>query len=136
MFYQKNKEFTTKIFRSEIEKYQIAEESGISIRGIYDEKIGYYYSENIDEKIIPDALQMMKESSKLIEIKDETILDDVQVIKDDSDYFKFSDRSGLVEKMMGAEDDLKSNFEKWQQNCSSYSIVFIDLDNFKSNRTS
>lgn len=112
MFYQKNKEFTTKIFRSEIEKYQIAEESGISIRGMFDEKIGYYYSENIDETIIPDALQMMKESSKLIEIKDETILDDVQVIKDDSDYFKFSDHSGLVEKMMGAEEDLKSKFEK------------------------
>ena len=76
IFFKKTLEFSTKIFRGEIEKYQNTEESGISIRGIYKGKIGYYYSEKIDEEIIEDALLMIIDNSELIEVKDEMILKD------------------------------------------------------------
>ena len=112
IFFKKTLEFSSKVFRGEIEKYQNTEESGISIRGIYKGKIGYYYSERIDKKIIDEALFMIIDNSELIEVKDEMILKDKFEIEENEDYCEPINRKIVIDRMLESEKNLIDNYEQ------------------------
>jgi PmbA protein len=110
LLYQNSHSFTTKVFRGEIEKYQVSEESGISIRGIYQGKVGYYYSEKIDAAIIDHALNSIKTSAVLIEAGGERIIDEYSVMVDDEDIETLSDRKTVMNTLLKIEQDLKDQY--------------------------
>lgn len=70
MYYEKKEVFGTQIFEGEIDQYELAEDGGVSFRGIVDGKMGYAYSEKIDEASIPFLLKNAKENSVVIEEDD------------------------------------------------------------------
>ncbi|MCK5763553.1 MAG: TldD/PmbA family protein, partial [Clostridiales bacterium] len=110
LFYQEGKEFNTKIFREQLDNYQISEESGVSIRGEYEGKIGYYYSELIDESIIDEALLAIISNSQLMDVDDEKIIGEEIIIDDSEDFNKSlikSDYSMIIEAMIENEKILK-----------------------------
>lgn len=110
LFYQEGKEFNAKVFREQLDNYQISEESGVSIRGEYEGKIGYYYSELIDESIIDEALLAIISNSQLMDVDDEKIIGEESIIDDSEDFNKSlikSDYSMVIETMIENEKKLK-----------------------------
>lgn len=67
IYYSERKSFSVNIYKEQIEKYQNSETSGFGFRGIYNGKMGYYYSETVDESIIPEVISTSKINAKLLE---------------------------------------------------------------------
>ncbi|OIK15737.1 peptidase U62 [Bacillus sp. MUM 116] len=55
--------FGCQVFKGEIDQYEIAEDVGVSFRGVIDGKMGYAYSEKLDEASIPYLIANAKENS-------------------------------------------------------------------------
>jgi PmbA protein len=110
IYYQKNKEFSTKIFRTEVEKYQISEEAGISIRGSIQGKMGYFYSEKLDEAIIPQALESIKAHAMLLDVQEESIVISQENLEDDADNKPLSDHREIVDELISSESMIKKAY--------------------------
>ena len=67
IYYSERKSCSVNIYKEQIEKYQNSESSGFGFRGIYNGKMGYYYSETVDESIIPEVISTAKINAKLLE---------------------------------------------------------------------
>ena len=65
-----NKSLEIGIFKGELDKYFLSESGGLSIRGIKTNKMGYAYSEKLDESIIDSLIEEVYENSKYIETID------------------------------------------------------------------
>lgn len=66
--YYENKEiFGCQVFKGEIDQYEIAEDGGVSFRGVIDGKMGYAYSEKLDEASIPFLVENAKENAGLVQ---------------------------------------------------------------------
>lgn len=74
VFIEKSKEIEIGIFSGEIDKYSISESGGLSLRGIHDEKMGYSYTEKIDESSIDMLIEEVYENSKFIDSLDKDII--------------------------------------------------------------
>lgn len=115
LFYQESREFNSKVFRSEVEKYQIAEESGVSIRGQYKGKIGYFYSELADDSIVDEALESIIATSQLMDVEDEKIIGMEVVIEDFEDFdesLQKDDYKSIIDEMIKNEEKLKKYDER------------------------
>lgn len=66
IFLQGEKELTLEIFQGEISKYNIAETEGLSLRGTYRGKMGYAYTEKLDESSIDMLISELIENSKFV----------------------------------------------------------------------
>lgn len=53
-----------KVFGDDLEDYTIANDSGISCRGIFEGKIGTFSSDRTDSKVVPLAIDAVKSSAK------------------------------------------------------------------------
>ncbi|MFJ5714771.1 TldD/PmbA family protein [Neobacillus sp. NPDC093127] len=70
MYYEKKEVFGCQIFKGEIDQYEIAEDGGVSFRGIFNGKMGYAYTEKIDDASIPFLLDNAKENTLIINDED------------------------------------------------------------------
>ncbi|MFZ5827617.1 MAG: TldD/PmbA family protein [Bacillota bacterium] len=68
--YQSNNQFSGKVFKGEIDTYSIAVDGGLSFRGRYNDKMGYAYTELIDEAAIDSLLNGAKASAETIDSAD------------------------------------------------------------------
>lgn len=66
IYFEKKEVFGCQIYKGEIDQYEIAEDGGVSFRGIIDGKMGYSYSEKIDDASIPFLLNNAKENTKIM----------------------------------------------------------------------
>ena len=62
------------IFKGEIEKYEIAETSSLTIRGIYNKKMGVYRTEVFDDNLIEEIIEKIIASAKVIDSLDDAII--------------------------------------------------------------
>ncbi len=67
VYYESNSNFSCKVFKGEIDDYSVSEEGGISFRGIYNGKMGYSYTEKIDEDAVETLIEMAKGNAQIIE---------------------------------------------------------------------
>lgn len=74
VYYQKNKSFNIKIFESEIQNYSITEQEGLSFRGLFDKKMGYAYTEKVDETSIDMLVHEAKVNAQIIDSDDEEFI--------------------------------------------------------------
>lgn len=82
------------IFKGEIDKYAISESGGISLRGTKDKKIGYAYTEKIDENIIDSLIEEVYENGKYIETQEND-----EIFEGSTDYqdiYKYDDRLNQI----------------------------------------
>lgn len=70
MYYEKKEIFGCQIFKGEIDQYELAEDGGVSFRGIIDGKMGYAYSEKIDDASIPFLLSNAKDNAVIMNDED------------------------------------------------------------------
>lgn len=71
VYIQGGKEFDIKIFKGEIDKYSISSEEGLSFRGVYNGKMGYSYTEKIDETSVDMLIQDAIDNARAIDSEDE-----------------------------------------------------------------
>lgn len=70
VFILKGKSIDIKVFQGQVDKYNIAETGGLSLRGIKDGKMGYSYTEKLDESSIDMLIDEALENSKYIDMAD------------------------------------------------------------------
>ncbi|MBU9721456.1 MULTISPECIES: TldD/PmbA family protein [Bacillaceae] len=76
VYYQKNGKFSTKIYKGEVDDYSIANDGGISLRGIYKGQMGYAYAEKIDADSIQLLLDEAIDNANILDSEDqETIFE-------------------------------------------------------------
>lgn len=73
IYYEASKTFEIRVYQGEISQYKNASLNGVSFRGLLDGKMGYSYSERIDEEIIELLLKNAKENAEIIEESGEII---------------------------------------------------------------
>lgn len=74
---------SVQIFKGEVEKYEIAESSSITVRGIYNNKMGVFRTEVFDDEMIDVIVDKIVASAKLIDS-----LDDAIIYEGDKEYTK------------------------------------------------
>jgi len=70
IFYEKKEVFGCQVYKGEIDQYEIAEDGGVSFRGIINGKMGYAYSEKIDDASITFLLDNAKENTRIMHDED------------------------------------------------------------------
>ena len=74
VYYQKNKSFNVKIFEEEIINYAISEQEGLSFRGLFNKKMGYAYTEKVDESSVDMLIKEAKINAEIIDCDDEEFI--------------------------------------------------------------
>jgi len=67
IYFMRSTAFEVHIFKGEIAQYKDSAPMGLSFRGIYDGKMGYAYSERIDDSVIDLIIKNAKENGMIIE---------------------------------------------------------------------
>ncbi|UCZ54042.1 TldD/PmbA family protein [Bacillus shivajii] len=82
IYYQSNTKFSTKVYKGDIDSYDLAKEGGVAFRGMYNGQMGYAYTEKVDE----DSINLLlNESKDHASIKDN---DDKEVIFEGSNHYE------------------------------------------------
>jgi len=62
------------IFEGEVDKYEIADSSSLTVRGIYKNKMGVYSTEVMDDEMINVIVDAIIASAKIIDSLDDAII--------------------------------------------------------------
>ena len=95
VYIEKNSALTIETYESELEKYEIAETGGISLRGLKDGKTGFSYSEKISEDVLEELVEAAINSHKYIDSEDIQFFHDgsgeyQEIEKENSDFDDYS----------------------------------------------
>lgn len=74
--YSSNKTTSVQVYRQEIAKMDLSKNGGLSYRGIVDGKMGYSYTEKIDEESMLLLIEQAYENAQIIENDDKVFLFD------------------------------------------------------------
>lgn len=74
LYYQSSEKLTIKIYKNEVDSYQVAVDGGVSFRGIYNGQMGYAYTEKIDEQSILFLLEEARENVSVIDSEDHELI--------------------------------------------------------------
>ncbi|MBS3680328.1 TldD/PmbA family protein [Ornithinibacillus massiliensis] len=67
LYYEKHSSFGCSIFKGEIDDYDSSNTFGLAVRGLFNGKMGYAYTEKIDKESVSFLLEHMKENAILLE---------------------------------------------------------------------
>ena len=74
IYYLKEDVLNVETFQGELEKYSVSETQGLSFRGIFNEKMGYSYTEVLDEVSVDFLINSAKENAVVIENEEKEII--------------------------------------------------------------
>ncbi|MDS9471916.1 TldD/PmbA family protein [Sporosarcina pasteurii] len=74
IYYEKSSSFHCTIFEGAIDSYETAEEGGIGFRGLYNGKMGYAYTEKVDDDSIAFLIHQAKENASILDEDDGTTI--------------------------------------------------------------
>ena len=101
IYYHTSKSISLSVFNGEIEKYSISEDGGLSYRAIKDQKMGYTYTERVDD-INPEAIVL-------------EAIGNGQIIEADDEVFIYEGKDAYKEiktyNEIGAQRDMKAKIE-------------------------
>ncbi|WP_026883026.1 TldD/PmbA family protein [Clostridium akagii] len=95
IYYSSENSLVIDVFECEIEKYIVSATYGLSFRGLYNGKMGYAYTEILDETNVHFLINSAKENALVIEKKDKEF-----IYGGDDKYIKFE---GFDEKLSKAD---------------------------------
>ncbi len=67
LHYESNKKFSCSVFEGEVDDYSIAVDGGMGLRGIYNDKMGYSFTEKVDETSIDTLIEGAKMNAQMID---------------------------------------------------------------------
>ncbi|MEA5094810.1 MAG: TldD/PmbA family protein [Sedimentibacter saalensis] len=71
VFYSAGSSLSLKVFQKELDGYSLSESEGLGLRGMYNSKMGYSYTEKVDETSIDLLVKNIKENATVIDSDDE-----------------------------------------------------------------
>ncbi len=74
VYYSAGRSLSLKVFQKELDGYSLSESEGLSLRGVYKGKIGYSYTEKVDESSIDLLLKNVTENATIIDSNDEEFI--------------------------------------------------------------
>lgn len=74
VYYTNGESISISVYEEEIDKYNLEKSFGLSFRGIYNNKMGYSFTEIIDDKAIDMLIKNAKESASVIENEDQQFI--------------------------------------------------------------
>jgi len=74
VFIQRKKKLNIKVFKGEIDNYSISDENGLSFRGLYNGKMGYSYTEKLDESSVDMLIKEVIDNANVIDSDDEEFI--------------------------------------------------------------
>jgi PmbA protein len=74
IYYSSESSFGVQVFEGEIDKYTLSGNQGLSFRGLYNGKMGYAYTETLDEAAASFVVKSAKENALVIEKEDKEII--------------------------------------------------------------
>jgi PmbA protein len=105
IYYSGNKNFTVKIHEGKIDSYTISQGEGVSFRGIFNGKMGYSYSEKVDESSVELLVKEAINNSEIIDSDDEE-----KIFFGGKDYFDINSYNSCLESIK-EEDKIKFALE-------------------------
>ncbi|WP_391208477.1 TldD/PmbA family protein [Psychrobacillus sp. L4] len=72
VYYERSESFQCMIFEGEIDSYETSEDGGLGLRGLYKGKMGYAYTEKIDEDSISFLIDKAKANAHVLDEDDGT----------------------------------------------------------------
>ncbi|MBZ2175563.1 TldD/PmbA family protein [Schnuerera sp. xch1] len=73
-YIQRSKEIEIAVYKGEIDKYNISDTEGLSLRGICNDNMGYSYTEKVDESSIDILIEDAYENGKYIDAKEKELI--------------------------------------------------------------
>lgn len=104
VYYSRNNNFSVKIFKGEVDDYSVADESGLAFRGLFDGKMGYSFTEKIDETSLDILIEEAKGNAMIIEDEDE-----VEIFGGSENY---SEYQGYTPELEEFAPEMKIEFAK------------------------
>lgn len=74
IYFSDGESISISVYEGEVEKYNLAKSFGLSFRGKFNNKMGYSYTEILDESAVDMLINSAKNSAMLIENSDETFI--------------------------------------------------------------
>lgn len=74
VYYGDGSSLTLKVFEKELDGYSLSKSEGLSFRGVYNGKMGYSYTEKVDETSIELLVKGAIENAKVIDSEDEELI--------------------------------------------------------------
>ncbi|WP_353894216.1 TldD/PmbA family protein [Proteinivorax hydrogeniformans] len=94
LYYQRTDSLNVKVFKGEVDNYSVSDSSGLSFRGTLNDKMGYSYTEKIDDSSIEMLVNEAKENAQVIEDKDV-----VEIFAGSPSYSEFEGYSKELEQL-------------------------------------
>ena len=114
IYFAASRSFQVKIFKGEIAEYKNADTAGLSFRGTYKGNMAYFYTEKLDEGLIPGLLASAIQNAGLIEEKEQQALYPGDAPSDYmamDTYFAALDHISPEEKIQAAKTMEKAAYE-------------------------
>ena len=74
VYFQSGKNFEATVFEGDISKYSVSDEQGLAFRGILNGKMGYAYTEIINETAVSRLVNEARANAEIIETEEEVFL--------------------------------------------------------------
>lgn len=124
IYFSDGESISISVYEGEVEKYNLAKSFGLSFRGKINNKMGYSYTEILDEAAIDMLINSAKNSATLIENDDETF-----IYVGDKTYSEVKTYSKRLENIdPGKMIDLALDLEKEAKN---YSDKVVNINGCK-----
>lgn len=98
VYYSAGRSLSLKVFQKELDGYSLSESEGLSLRGEYKGKMGYSYTEKVDESSIDILVKNVVENATVIDSDDEEF-----IYEGSKDYRKIDTFNPDLEKVEEAE---------------------------------
>ena len=116
VYFSDGESISISVYEGEVGKYNISKSFGLSFRGKINNKMGYSYTEILDESAIDMLINSAKNSATLIENEDETfIYDGDQIynkVKTYSEKLENIDPSKMIDLALDLEKETKNYSDK------------------------
>lgn len=132
VYFTEGQSFSVKVFNEEVDDYKNAKTHGLSFRGLYNNKMGYSYTEVFDEAAINMLIKELIENATLIENEDE-----IPIFEGSKTYQVVNNYNPSLESI-SAEDKIEftKNLEKYAKNLNQrvQSVNYCLLGNSNGKR--
>lgn len=116
VYYLDRESLSIDVFKEEVDKYDLKSSYGLSFRGMVNGKIGYSYTEILDEEAIDMLIKNVKESALLIESEDIQFIyggdSEYKEIKTYYEALENIDPSKLIDIALSLEKEAKALDER------------------------
>ncbi|MEG1311262.1 MAG: TldD/PmbA family protein [Romboutsia sp.] len=116
IYYSDGESLSISVYEGEVEKYNLSKSFGLSFRGKINDKMGYSYTEILDDKAIGVLITNAKNSANLIENDDEEFIyegdSEYKEVKTYSKGLENINPAGMIELVLDLEKETKKYSDK------------------------